>query len=140
MGKVDGAQAIALGSMPASKDHWFSRWLSGEADYAQVHQAGQDDPPFTLRTIRKANPSFDHLPALREDLLARRDKAKRFPDELNEYLSRPLETGGWQTYMNPSWSSLTTGWGSRLDILPARSGPCVWGVGRRIKRGVFQPS
>ena len=127
MGKIEGAQAIGLGSMPASKEHWFSRWLSGEADYAQVHQAGRDDPPFQLRTIRKANPSFDHLPALRADLLARRDKAKRFPDELNEYLSRHLNRGVADVH-EPLLIEPDDWLGIEVDILPAREGPCVWGV------------
>ena len=80
MGKIFNAQAIALGSSPASQDHWFARWLDGEADYSQLHAARPDDPPFRLKTIRKANPRFDHLPALRADLLARREKARQFPE------------------------------------------------------------
>ena len=127
MGKVDGAQAIALGSSPASPDHWFSRWLDGEADYAQLHAARPEDPPFQLRTIRKANPSFDHLPALRVDLLARREKARRFPDELNEYLSRHLNRGVADIH-EPLLVEPDDWQGIEVDILPAREGPCVWGV------------
>ena len=50
MGKVDGCSGHRSGVYArVFKTHWFSRWLAGEADYAQVHQAGRGDPPFQLQ-------------------------------------------------------------------------------------------
>lgn len=79
-GKVVGSRIVALGTRPASGDHWFQRWLDGGADLVQCHSAGPDDPPFQLRTIRKANPSFAYLEALRADVLRQRKRA-RIDDE-----------------------------------------------------------
>lgn len=75
-GKVEGSKVVALGTRPAGGDHWFQRWLDGGADYAQCHAARVGDPPYWLRTIKRANPSFDSLPALRADVLRQRDRAR----------------------------------------------------------------
>ena len=80
LGKVPGSRLIALGTRPASDSHWFNRMLDGGADYSQVHAAGNDDPPFQVRTWRKANPSLSILPTLlarirREAGEARRDES-----------------------------------------------------------------
>ena len=53
---------IALGTQPDDDAHWFARWTAGGADYAQLHAAKPDDPPYRMTTWRKANP-FDPLPA-----------------------------------------------------------------------------
>ena len=58
MGKQPGARLIALGTRPASSEHWFSKMLGGVSDYAQCHAAGENDPPFQRRTWAKANPEL----------------------------------------------------------------------------------
>ena len=63
-GKISGSRLVALGTRPADAEHWFSRMLAGGADYSQQHAARPDDPPFRLRTWRRANPSLDHMPDL----------------------------------------------------------------------------
>ena len=68
LGKVPGSKLIALGTRPAAPEHWFARMLAGGAGYAQSHAARRDDPPFRLRTWRRANPSLDHLPSLLAEL------------------------------------------------------------------------
>ena len=80
MGKIEGSRLIALGTRPASDEHWFAKLLDGGADYAQSHHARESDPPFRVRTWRKANPSLPIMPALearirREAADARRDDA-----------------------------------------------------------------
>ena len=80
MGKIDDSRMIALGTRPADPAHWFSKMLDGGAGYAQSHHAGESDPPFRVRTWRKANPSLPAMPSLekrirREALDARRDPA-----------------------------------------------------------------
>ena len=68
LGKVPGSRMVALGTRANDPAHWFSKLLAGGAGYAQVHAASADDPPFHLRTWRKANPSLTILPSLLETL------------------------------------------------------------------------
>ena len=63
LGKVPGSKMIALGTRPASEDHWFGRMLTGAGvGYAQTHAAREGDPPFRVRTIRRGE-SFVRSPA-----------------------------------------------------------------------------
>ena len=81
LGKVPGSKMIALGTRPASDEHWFAKMLAGSGvGYSQAHAARESDPPFRSRTMRRANPSMDHLPSLAAELreeaaTARRDDA-----------------------------------------------------------------
>ena len=63
-GKQTSCKFVALGTRPASEDHWFSRMLAGGADYAQCHAADSEDKPFSKTTWRKANPSLARMPDL----------------------------------------------------------------------------
>ena len=92
LGKVPGSRLIALGTRPADSDHWFSRLLR-DADYSQVHATPDDAPPFLLRSIRRANPSLDHLPSLKARILAERDEAKTDPDALAAFRALRLNQG-----------------------------------------------
>lgn len=126
MGKVPDAQVIALGTMPVDPDHWFVGWCEGEADFVQVHAAPREAPPFWLKTIRRANPSYDHLPTLRADLQARREKARKFGDAFDEWRARHLNQGtadrtGSLFLDDADWEAV------ECDALPARSGPTIWG-------------
>ena len=40
-GKQPMCRLIALGTLPADKEHWFAKMLSGGADYLQLHEAGR---------------------------------------------------------------------------------------------------
>ena len=75
LGKVPASKMISLGTRPASDTHWFARQLTGAGvGYAQLHAAPPDTAkPFTVRTMRLANPSMDHLPSLKAEL---REEAK----------------------------------------------------------------
>ena len=92
LGKVPGSRLIALGTRPASADHWFSRLLR-DADYSQVHACPDDAPPFLLRSIRRANPSLEHLPSLKARILAEREDAQNDPDELASFRALAAESG-----------------------------------------------
>ena len=92
LGKVPGSKLIALGTRPIGEDHWFSRLLR-EAAYAQIHAARPTDPPFQLSTIRRSNPSLDHLPSLRERLEVERAEAKRDETLLPSWLGLRLNLG-----------------------------------------------
>ena len=93
MGKIPGSRLIALGTRPASPDHWFEKMLSGGAGYAQVHKAGPDDPPFQVKTWRKANPSLNAFPALAERIRAEAKDARRDVSLLPQFRALRLNMG-----------------------------------------------
>ena len=92
LGKIPGSRLIALGTRPADETHWFSRMLVS-APYSQVHAARADDPPFWQRTIKRANPSADHLPSLRARIIEEQTEARRDPDALASYKALRLNMG-----------------------------------------------
>ena len=92
LGKQPGSRLIALGTRPADELHWFARLLES-APYAQVHAARPEDPPFRLRTWRRANPSLDHLPSLLAQLRTEADDARRDPDALASFKALRLNQG-----------------------------------------------
>ena len=92
LGKSPGSKLIALGTRPADDAHFFARLLAS-APYAQVHAARSDDPPFRARTMRRANPSFDHLPSLRAQLAEEAVDARRDPDALASWRALRLNLG-----------------------------------------------
>ncbi|MYA44635.1 MAG: hypothetical protein F4087_12225 [Gemmatimonadetes bacterium] len=126
-GKVEGSRIVALGTRPDSPEHWFQRWLDGGADYAQVHAARVGDPPFWLKTIRRANPSFDYLPALRADLVRQRDRARVDVDARARFEALALNMGVPDTaeavlIEREAWERCES------DRLPDRTGPYVLGL------------
>ena len=125
-GKVVGSRIVALGTRPTGA-HWFADWLAGGADFVQCHAARPDDPPYWLRTIRRANPSFDYLPALRSDVLRQRDGARTDEAARARYLSLALNRGTSDTVENvlvspEAWARC------ERDVLPDRAGPYVLGL------------
>ena len=92
LGKTPNSRLVALGTRPADETHWFSRMLT-TADYSQVHAARPDDPPFQLRTIRRANPSHDHLPSLAARIQREIRDAKMDPDALASHRALRLNGG-----------------------------------------------
>ena len=113
LGKVPGSKLIALGTRPAGSGHWFARLLVS-ADYSQVHAARPDDPPFWARTIRRANPSYDHLPSLQRQLAAEVEAARRDPDALASWRALRLNGGTDDTEVSvlldaDTWADLTGG-------------------------------
>ena len=45
-GKRPHSRFVALGTRPANEDHWFSKMLEGGCDFAQIHAASDEAPPF----------------------------------------------------------------------------------------------
>ena len=93
MGKLDGSRMIALGTRPADPAHWFSKMLDGGADYAQSHHAGETDPPFRVRTWRKANPSLPAMPSLEKRIRREAQDARRDPAMLASFRALRLNQG-----------------------------------------------
>ncbi len=125
LGKVAGSRLVALGTRPESEDHWFARMLAGEAAYAQVHAARPGDAPFQLRTIKRANPSWDVLPSLRTRLLQEREEARVSPDALASWRALRLNLGEPETFRALILSADL--WQS-IEGEAEASGPCVWGI------------
>ena len=92
-GKIPGSRLVALGTRPASPEHWFSRMLAGSADYTQCHAARPDDPPFQARTWRRANPSLDHMPNLADVIRDESRAAKADPSLLPSFKALRLNMG-----------------------------------------------
>ena len=125
LGKVPGSRLVALGTRPEGQDHWFARMLAGEAGHAQIHAARPGDPPFQLRTIRRANPSWDALPSLRARLLQEREEARVSPDALAGWRSLRLNMAEPDTYRALILSADL--WRS-IEGEAEASGRCVWGI------------
>ena len=99
--------------------------LAGEAGYAQVHAARPGHPPFQLRTIRRANPSWGALPSLRARLLQEREEARISPDALAGWRSLRLNMAEPDTYRALILSSDL--WRS-IEGEAEAAGPCIWGI------------
>lgn len=125
IGKVPGCRLVLLGTRPDSETHFFAKALDGGADYSQVHAARPGDPPFRWSTIRRANPSVDHLPALAAAIRRDRDKARRDPAMFSAYAALRLNTGMSDT---PQSHLLSAEEWTGIEGDAPRSGPCVWGV------------
>ena len=91
LGKVHSSRLIALGTRPLGETHWFAKMLKGERSLS--YYARPDDPPFHLKTIRRANPSFDHLPSLRETLKREAEEARGDPAMLAAWRALRLNQG-----------------------------------------------
>ena len=92
LGKVPGSRLIALGTRSSNPSHWFSRMLVS-APYSQTHAARKGDPDFWMRTLKRANPSWDHLPSLRARIRAEIIEAKHDPDSLASFRALRLNQG-----------------------------------------------
>ena len=129
LGKRKGARAIFLGTRPASDSHFFARLLAEDdpSVYAQTHAAGPDDPPFAVKTWRKANPALSYgLPDI-ETLRAEARLAKRDPAELATWRSLRLNQGTSEVESRMLIDALT--WRAvETETLPPREGPVAFGI------------
>ena len=127
LGKVPGSRMIALGTRPASATHWFSRMLDspGPSDYSQEHRAGKDDPPFQLRTWKKANPSLSIFPSLLERIRKEAADAKRDASLLPSFKALRLNLGTSDVEVMLLIGAET--WG-RIEGEAEPAGPCLWGA------------
>lgn len=126
MGKIEGAKVLCLGTRPADEQHWFSRLLAGGADYSQTHAARLDDPPFQMRTIRRANPSVDAMPNLLATIRREGAKAKRDPGLFAAYAALRLNLGTPDTEREHLLEPQV--WRECESDSGGRAGPLVWGV------------
>ncbi len=125
LGKVSGSKLIALGTRPADDGHWFARMLTSADGYSQVHAAAPDDPPFQVRSWRKANPSMAHLPSLAAEL---REEAKAARGDSSLLAAfRALRLNGGISDIEVA-VLLDAGTWERIEGTAPRAGPVVWGI------------
>lgn len=96
LGKIPGAKILAIGTRPADPEHWFSKMLNNPLVNSIVYSAPEKavkERPYDEETIRMANPSWDHLPSLREAILLEAEKAKSDPDIAASFRSLRLNAG-----------------------------------------------
>ena len=127
LGKIEGGRLIALGTAPDDTAHWFSRWAHGGADYAQLHAAPADAPPYRRRTWKLANPSIDYFPTLEETIRRAAQRARADDAELTAFRALRLNSGtpdtGRSLLLAPdAWKACET------PDLPDPDGPYVLGV------------
>ena len=125
MGKVPNSKLIALGTQPADEGHWFHKMLHGGAAYAQLHAARPGDPPFQVRTWRRANPSLDHLPSLLAELRDEAAAARADPSMLAAWRALRLNQGTSDTMQA---TLLDAGTWDRIEGEAVPAGRCVWGL------------
>ena len=126
LGKVPNSKLFVLGTRPSDDNHFFSRMLSGAGiGYRQIHAAGKDDRPFLMPTIRRANPSVDHLPSLREELLEEAKSARTDPAAFQSWRALRLNQG--VSDVRESYL-LDAGTWSRIEGDAPIVGRPVWGV------------
>ena len=126
LGKVPGSKMIALGTRPASDQHWFAKMLAGTgAAYRQVHAAAKGDPAFRVRTWRKANPSLDHLPSLANEIRGEAADARTDPALLASF--RALRLNGGVADIEVA-TLLDAGTWERIEGAAPVEGRPVWGI------------
>ncbi|WP_425152905.1 terminase large subunit domain-containing protein [Candidatus Palauibacter sp.] len=124
LGKHEAAKFIAIGTRPEDERHWFARMLGGGPGvYAQVHAAPEDADDFLLRSIRRANPSLDHMPALRAALVRERDKAREGGSDLAMWRALRLNKGTPEVGEREVIVTVADWAGCVVSVLPAREGP-----------------
>ena len=130
LGKQMNSKLIAIGTRPADEHHWFGELLSSKSKstHAIYYAAENGDPDFDEATIRKANPSYDHMPDLRKIIWAEAEGAKAGGDDLACFRAFRLNMGteevtGKELLVSlDNWRSIVT------DEPPAREGPVFVGV------------
>ena len=126
-GKAESFRVLAIGTKSSDPEHWFSRWLSGGCDYAQLHAAGEDDPPFRAATWAKANPSMKYFPALKKAIQDDAKRAREDAGQMSQFLALRCNMGvsevDRQMLVSAHvWSACMT------DNPPERVGPAIWGI------------
>ena len=123
LGKIPGGRFWKIGTRAATSGHPFELALK-TADYAQVHAARPDDPPFHKRTWIRACPSVAHFPHLEAKIRAEAKKARVSDTALATFRALRLNLGTPDTLaevlVDPDdWERAEGDVGAR--------GACVWG-------------
>ena len=124
-GKQPHSRFVAIGTRPADPEHWFSKALAGGADYSQSHASDPDDPPFQVKTWRKANPSLPVMPDLEAAIRTEAGEARRDPALLAAFRALRLNQGTADTEVAVL---LDPGLWAECEGEAELSGPLVYGI------------
>ena len=123
LGKVAGSKLVAFGTAPASSGGWFARLLAGKDSI--VYRAPEGADPFHVDTWRRANPSLDHMPALRQAIEREAAAARQDGSLMLTFRALRLNQGVSDTAQ--AWL-LDPGTWEGIEGEAAPDGPVVWGV------------
>ena len=115
---------MMIGTRPSDESHPFAIALR-DADYCQTHAAGPDDPPFQVRTWRKANPSLSHMPDLLKAIRREAKAAKRDGSLLQQFRSLRLNQGVSDVSVNVLIEAET--W-KAIEGVASPEGAPIWGI------------
>ena len=126
LGKIPEGKLVALGTRPANEGHFFSKMLT-DSDFVLDYKAAKKGDPFSIESIRKANPSLKYLPTLKKRIFKEMETAKKDGSSLQQFKALRLNQGFSNTAENllleaDQWELAQT------RNLPARSGPLVIGL------------
>ena len=129
-GKQPGSKLLAIGTLPAMRDNWFSKMLETDVPgtYRQLHAVKKDKgiDLFSKRSWKQANPSLSHMPDLLEAIKRESKRAQRDSGELQTFKALRLNQGVADTeidfLLDPElWLEIEN------DDAP-REGECTWGI------------
>ena len=125
LGKHADAKYIAIGTRPEGEHHWFARMLfgGGPGVYSQVHAASDGDDDFAWKTVKKANPAIDHMPALKPSLMREREKAREGGSDLAMWRALRLNAGTAEVGEREVIVSVDNWVGCVVSVPPPREGP-----------------
>ena len=123
-GKIEDSRLLMIGTRPADEGHPFAVALR-DSDYCQVHAALKEDPPFQLRTWRKANPGLDHFPDLLKAIRREAKAAKADDALLPSFEALRLNLGTSDVGVAVLINAAT--W-EKQEADAARLGEAVWGL------------
>ena len=127
LGKQGNELMVAIGTRPADPDHWFQKWLDGEADVAVSYHAKEDTDYMSDETLYSVNPSSYSMPALVNAIMKDRDRARDSDEAMAYYKSLRLNMGT-RDVKAQSIVSIEDWQRCETENLPERAGPCVWGI------------
>ena len=124
LGKIPGARLLAIGTRSDDATHWFTRLLSRSGVTYQADPEGDWTDPAQWHA---ANPSLPHFPALLAVYKRECAEAEADPSLLPEFRALRLNLGTADHAISVLIEAAT--WQRcECDILPAASGPTIWGV------------
>ena len=125
LGKIPSSRLICIGTRPASRAHWFDEMLTGEADVIEMHAAEADSDPLDEATWRACNPSWEHMPSLREVIRSEAEAARKNPALLSQFKALRLNAGTVDFFRQELVSA--EAW-LEAEGDAAADGPMFWGV------------
>ena len=129
IGKQVWGCLLAIGTRPDVEDHWFSELLKikDDVDWSFDYSTTKEDGDFSMKAIKKANPSYDYRPSLRKTLEEKKKKAKAGGAELFAWRALRLNRGTPETGEKKTIVSVED-WDRLPEEQPERDGPVFIGI------------